>query len=145
MNSGFNAELSNSYPWIQVGIETTTLINPFLPLSPFHSYLFLLLWLLLSPVSLYHRVGLTPCRSYHRALVKYCNLTKLLVLFLKHLGSIKNIHFGEIFSILCIFFWKNAFSTFNEKVAAVHFCIEYYSTIYDFTWQISQIHQASEK
>ena len=133
MNCGFNAELSNSYPWIQVGIETTTLINSFLPLSPCHSYLFLLLWLLLSPVSLYHRVGLTPCRSYHPALVKYCNLTKLLVLFLKHLGSVKNIHFGEIFSILFRFFLKNAFSTFNEKVAAVYFCLEYFSTIYDFT------------
>ena len=127
-----------------MGIEPTTLINPKLPLSPCHSYLFLLLWLLLSPVSLYHCVGLTPCRSYHRAVVKYCNL-KLLLLFLKHLGNVKNIHFGEIFSILFRFFSKYAFSTFNEKVTAVHFCIEYFSTIYDFTWQISQIHQASEK
>ena len=104
MNSGFNAELSNSYPWIQVGIETTTLTNPFLPLSPCHSYLFLLLWLLLSPVSLYRGVGLTPFRSYHRAVVKYCNLTTLLVLFLKHLGSVKSIQFWEIYSILCRFF-----------------------------------------
>ena len=75
MNCGFNAELPNSYPLIQVGIETTTLTNPFLPLSPCHSYPFLLLWLLLTPVSLYHRVGLTPSRSCHRAVVKYWNLT----------------------------------------------------------------------
>ena len=106
MNCGFNAELSNSYPWIQIGMEPTTLINPLLPLSPCHSYLFLFLWLLLSTVSLYHRVGRTPCRSYHRAVVKCCNLTKLLVLFLKHLGIVKNIHFGEIFSILFRFFRK---------------------------------------
>ena len=109
MNCGFNAELSNSYPWIQVGTEATTLINPLLPLSPRLSCLLLLL-LLLSPVSLYHRVGLTPCRSYHRAVVKYCNLTKLLVLFLKHLGIVKSIHFGEVFSILFRFFFEKMLS-----------------------------------
>ena len=103
MNCGFNAKLSNSYRWIQVGIEPTTLINPLLPLPPCHSYLFLLLWLLLSHVSIYHR-GLTLCRSYPRAVVKYCNLTQLLVLFLRHLEIVKNIHFWEIISILFRFF-----------------------------------------
>ena len=86
------------------GNRTNDTYQSLIPLVTMPLLTLLIALVTLIPGISYHRVDLTPCRSYHHAIVKYCNFIKLLVLFLKHLGSVKNIHFGEIFSILFRFF-----------------------------------------